>query len=418
MKFFKEILTLLLTVATATACDVMKDIHSDSIQTLRYTLRKFSKPRHHITNPRGKERARKYIRKIFANSGLHVWSEYIDTQPYLRGENIIGMLRGKHTGTADDRIVIVGAHYDTTSRTRGVDDNGSGVTALLQAAKQIGKSGCRFKNTILFVAFDFEEDTAESEHPIPFGSQYFVQNLTEYLSQTGGTVKGAIILEMLANHNTSKGSQEFPPMFSFISPETYKEVTLDGNRGNFLAVIGRRRTDEIIMKSLAQHYERDRNFKIQLVPIPLSGRPSQSPYSENLRDFYRSDHFNFWENSVTFPAVMVTDTSNFRGDMAKCYHRRCDSMKHIDWSDLEFLRRNTDAVIKATLELGEKVTGHSNNIRHPIKKTNAGLLTSTKTVDAETKTEDDQAIVFNSYSQVVSYTVLTIFLTLINCTFV
>ena len=48
------------------------------------------------------------------------------------------MLRGKHTGTADDGIVIVGAHYDTTSRTRGVDDNGSGVTALLQAAKQIG----------------------------------------------------------------------------------------------------------------------------------------------------------------------------------------------------------------------------------------------------------------------------------------
>lgn len=70
----------------------------------------------------------------------------------------------------------------------------------------LGKSGCRFKNTILFVAFDFEEDTAESEHPIPFGSQYFVQNLTEYLSQTGGTVQGAFILEMLANHNASKGN--------------------------------------------------------------------------------------------------------------------------------------------------------------------------------------------------------------------
>ena len=49
------------------------------------------------------------------------------------------MLKGKYTGTADDKIVIVGAHYDTTSRTRGVDDNGSGVTALLQVAKQIGK---------------------------------------------------------------------------------------------------------------------------------------------------------------------------------------------------------------------------------------------------------------------------------------
>ena len=48
------------------------------------------------------------------------------------------MLRGKYAGTAHDKIVIVGAHYDTTSRTKGVDDNGSGVTALLQVAKQIG----------------------------------------------------------------------------------------------------------------------------------------------------------------------------------------------------------------------------------------------------------------------------------------
>lgn len=98
----------------------------------------------------------------------------------------------------------------------------------------------------------------------------------------------------------------------------------------------------------------DRNFKIQLVPIPLSGRPSKSSYFEHLRDFYRSDHFNFWENSVTFPAVMVTDTSNFRGNMRKCYHRRCDSMKQIDWNDLEFLRRNADAVIKATVELSQR----------------------------------------------------------------
>ena len=49
------------------------------------------------------------------------------------------MLRGETAGTADDKIVVVGAHYDTTRKTRGVDDNGSGVTALLQVAKQIGE---------------------------------------------------------------------------------------------------------------------------------------------------------------------------------------------------------------------------------------------------------------------------------------
>lgn len=50
----------------------------------------------------------------------------------------MGMIPSSRTGTADDQIVIVGAHYDTTANTTGVDDNGSGVTALLQIAKSIG----------------------------------------------------------------------------------------------------------------------------------------------------------------------------------------------------------------------------------------------------------------------------------------
>ena len=50
---------------------------------------------------------------------------------------------------------------------------------------------------------------------------------------------------------------------------------------------------------------------------------------------------------------MVTDTSNFRAKMDKCYHKKCDGMKLIDKRDMEFLRRNINAVIGATLELSE-----------------------------------------------------------------
>ena len=70
-----------LLVATATMSDVIPEIQSDPPLSLRATLRKFSKTRHHVTNPRGKEKARKYIKKMFTKSGLHVWSEYIDTIP-------------------------------------------------------------------------------------------------------------------------------------------------------------------------------------------------------------------------------------------------------------------------------------------------------------------------------------------------
>ena len=44
-------------------------------------------------------------------------------------------------------------------------------------------------------------------------------------------------------------------MFSHISTQAYHEVTLDGNRGNFLAVIGRKGTDQVLMKPLEKYYD-------------------------------------------------------------------------------------------------------------------------------------------------------------------
>ena len=51
------------------------------------------------------------------------------------GVNIIGQLPGRYTGSRDDKIVLIGSHYDSEDTTPGVDDNGSGMTALLQALK-------------------------------------------------------------------------------------------------------------------------------------------------------------------------------------------------------------------------------------------------------------------------------------------
>ncbi len=49
--------------------------------------------------------------------------------------NVIGQLPGRYTGTRDDKIVLIGTHYDSVQTSPGVDDNGSGMTALLQAIK-------------------------------------------------------------------------------------------------------------------------------------------------------------------------------------------------------------------------------------------------------------------------------------------
>ena len=51
------------------------------------------------------------------------------------------MLPGTLAGSSNDRPFLIGAHYDTMRTTaHGTDDNGSGVAAMLQVAKQVAKS--------------------------------------------------------------------------------------------------------------------------------------------------------------------------------------------------------------------------------------------------------------------------------------
>ena len=46
--------------------------------------------------------------------------------------NLVGILPGRHWGTARDRVTLVGAHWDTVESSPGYYDNGSGVVAMLE----------------------------------------------------------------------------------------------------------------------------------------------------------------------------------------------------------------------------------------------------------------------------------------------
>lgn len=64
---------------------------------------------------------------------------------------------GSRFGTPHDKPIIIGAHIDTVVGSPGYDDNGSGMTALMESARLLASSGCVFENTVVFVAFDMEE---------------------------------------------------------------------------------------------------------------------------------------------------------------------------------------------------------------------------------------------------------------------
>ena len=65
--------------------------------------------------------------------------------------------------------MIISAHWDTVEDSPGVDDNGSGVVAVLEVARII--SGIKNNsNTVIFALFDKEEVGCE-------GSKVFIREL-------------------------------------------------------------------------------------------------------------------------------------------------------------------------------------------------------------------------------------------------
>jgi hypothetical protein len=106
--------------------------------------------------------------------------------------NIVGLIKGTDLS---HETILVGAHYDSVnwenSRSGiapGADDNGSGVTTLLSAAKVLSSYDVKPRRTVAFVAFSGEEEGL-------WGSKHFVKSHV----QAGklGNLKGAIIMDQV-----------------------------------------------------------------------------------------------------------------------------------------------------------------------------------------------------------------------------
>ena len=78
---------------------------------------------------------------------------------------------------------------------------------------------------------------------------------------------------------------------------------------------------------------------LPVVPLIVPGN------GELLPDTRRSDHTPFWEHG--FPAVMLTDTANFRNPH---YHRPTDTIETLN---LDFMSAVADGVTAAIVCLSE-----------------------------------------------------------------
>lgn len=96
------------------------------------------------------DQAAQYLYDTFQDMGIAVrYHNY--TENYLSGSNIEATIHGSNSSN----IFIICAHYDSVDAGPGADDDGSGVAAVLAAAKIM--SNHEFHHTVRFVCFSGEE---------------------------------------------------------------------------------------------------------------------------------------------------------------------------------------------------------------------------------------------------------------------
>jgi len=236
------------------------------------------------------------ILRSYGRIGLMPKSPYEIAQEV---SNIWVLLEGEDD---PDRLLVVGAHYDTVSpEVPGADDNSSGVAGLLEIARHL--SVHRPKTSICLVAFTCEE------YPIggidKMGSAVFVDDL---LGRRSDVPVGMISLEMLGYYSDRPGSQKYPSPFSYYFPDT----------ADFIGFVGDSRSRRFIRHIIGQ-------FRLIPAAIPSEGVAAPVWLAP---DVLRSDHAPFIEKGI--PGLMVTDTSNFRyGDH---YHRETDTPDKLDFT--------------------------------------------------------------------------------------
>lgn len=133
----------------------------------------FATPRHPYYNGDNCARARAGIVSEFEKILHNVPNTTMEIQPFetamniesgqinVKGQNIIVTFGGRNRRTARDSILVIGAHYDSDqSPLLTIDDNGSGVVAMLEVARELADAIVNRKavlhNTIIFVAFDIQ----------------------------------------------------------------------------------------------------------------------------------------------------------------------------------------------------------------------------------------------------------------------
>jgi hypothetical protein len=253
-----------------------------------------------------------YLRRNLAQSGYTVTE-----RGYESDGHEVSNLEAKLVGLESDaRAIVVGAHYDSVSKTVGADDNASGVAATLELARML--QGSKPRRTIRFVFFVNEEPPYFQTEQM--GSLVYARQLRN----EGISVSAMISLEMLGFYSDAPRSQKYPALLSLFYP----------SRGNFLGFVGNSESRDLVRRATLKFRE-SAEFPSEGVAAPAS-----------WPGIGWSDQWSFWQQG--YPAIMITDTALFRNPY---YHTSLDT---VDKLNFEKMARAVEGVYRVVASMADE----------------------------------------------------------------
>src|SRR5262245_2138366 len=101
------------------------------VEVLKAHVRAVASEEHNVGHPEALERTARYIETALAAYGYAVARDEFETEG-VKVRNLEVSRAGPGPGK---RLVVIGAHYDSSAGAVGANDNGSGVAALLELAR-------------------------------------------------------------------------------------------------------------------------------------------------------------------------------------------------------------------------------------------------------------------------------------------
>ncbi len=229
-----------------------------------------------LHRPQALRAAADYIRQVWSGQGLTVGEESYE----VAGQQCVNLVVEQKGVREPDKIVLVGAHYDSVFGSPGANDNATGVALLLEMSRVLRQES--LSRTIRFVAFVNEEPPYFLSEQM--GSRVHARRARE----RGEDIVAMVSLETLGYYSNSPGSQQYPFPFGAFYPRT----------GDFLAVVGNLPSRGLVVEFIRQF--------MGASDFPVEG-VATFPWIPGIN---WSDHWSFWKEG--YPAIMLTDTAPFR----------------------------------------------------------------------------------------------------------